>query len=49
VRGGRFFHVQLGTVVDDPGIRPMFHIFVAEKAPWHVIADSLPQHDRLPP
>jgi hypothetical protein len=49
VRGGRFFHVQLGTVVGDPGIRPAFHIFVAEKAPWHVIADSLPQHDGLPP
>jgi hypothetical protein len=49
VRDGRYFHVQLGTVAGDPGIRPMFHIFVAEKAPWHVIADSLPQHDGLPP
>jgi len=49
VRNGGFFHVALGTLVDDPGIRPMFHIFVASKAPWHEIADSLPQYAELPP
>jgi hypothetical protein len=49
VRDGRFFHVKMGTLVDDPGIRPMFHIFVGSKAPWHEIADSLPQYAELPP
>ena len=33
----------------DPGIRPMFHIFVGSKAPWHEITDSLPQYAELPP
>lgn len=25
------------------------HVFVGSKAPWHVIADDLPQHDAAPP
>jgi hypothetical protein len=49
VRDGQFFHVTMGTLVDDPGIRPMLHIFVASKAPWHEITDSLPQYAELPP
>ncbi len=49
VRDGRFLHVKMGTLVDDPGIRPMFHIFVGSKAPWHEITDSLPQYTELPP
>ena len=49
VREGRFLHVTMGTLVDDPTIRPMFHIFVGSKAPWHEIADALPQHAGFPP
>ena len=33
----------------DPGIRPMFPIFVGSKAPWHEITNSLPQYAELPP
>lgn len=43
VRNGEFVHVPLGTLVDDPSIRPMFHIFVGSKAPWYEITDALPQ------
>ena len=35
--------VPAGCLDDDPGIRPGRHIFVASMAPWHVIADDLPQ------
>jgi hypothetical protein len=49
VRDGQFVHVKMGTLVDDPGIRPMLHIFVGSKAPWHEITDSLPQYADLPP
>jgi hypothetical protein len=49
VRDGQFFHVKLGTLVDDPGIRPSFHIFVGSKASWHEITDALPQYAKLPP
>ena len=49
VRDGQFMHVALGTLVDDPGIRPTFHIFVGSKAPWHEITDALPQYAELPP
>jgi hypothetical protein len=30
--------VRLGSLDDDPGIRPQYHSFVGSKAPW----DSLP-------
>jgi len=44
VRNGAFVHVAMGTLVDDPSIRPTAHIFVGSKAPWHVITDDLPQY-----
>src|SRR5690349_8826197 len=25
------------------------HVFVGSKAPWHIIADGLPQHEAMPP
>jgi hypothetical protein len=42
VRNGAFVHVAMGTLVDDPTIRPTAHIFVGSKAPWHAITDDLP-------
>ena len=44
VRNGAFVHVAMGTLVDDPAIRPSAHIFVGSKAPWYVITDGLPQY-----
>ena len=44
VRGGAFVHVAMGTLVDDPRIRPAWHIFVGSKAPWFTITDGLPQY-----
>jgi hypothetical protein len=35
--------LPLGTLDDDPGVRPSAHVFVDSKAPWFEIADSLPQ------
>jgi hypothetical protein len=49
VREGAWVHVALGTLVDDPAIRPDRHIFVGSKAPWYTIADDLPQHEEFPP
>jgi hypothetical protein len=43
VRAGAFVHVAMGTLVDDPTIRPTKHIFVGSKAPWFTITDDLPQ------
>jgi len=45
VRGGDYVHVALGSLVDDPSIRPTKHIFVGSKAPWFEITDDLPQHE----
>jgi len=45
VRDGTFVHVTLGTLVDDPSIRPGAHIFVGSKAPWFTITDDLPQYN----
>lgn len=45
VRDGAFVHVGMGSLVDDPGIRPNKHIFVGSKAPWFTITDNLPQYE----
>jgi hypothetical protein len=45
VRDGAYVHVAMGTLVDDPAIRPTKHIFVGSKAPWFIITDDLPQYD----
>ena len=47
VREGQYVHVALGTLVDDPSIRPSAHIFVGSKAPWFTITDELPQYEEL--
>src|SRR5262245_24608872 len=44
VRDGAFVHVAMGTLVDNPSIRPTHHIFVGSKAPWFTITDELPQY-----
>jgi hypothetical protein len=49
VRNGEYAHVQMGTLIDDPKIRPRFHLHVASKASWHDITDSLPQFAEMPP
>ena len=38
----------MGTLDDDPGIKPSVHIFVADKAPWFEISDRLPQYTEMP-
>ena len=43
VRAGQFVHVPMGTLHDEPTIRPTAHIFVGSKAPWFTITDDLPQ------
>lgn len=40
--------IALGVIDGDPGVRPSCHIFVASKAPWYDITDSLPQHPTGP-
>jgi hypothetical protein len=47
VREGAYVHVTLGTLVDDPSIRPSAHIFVGSKAAWYTITDDLPQHQEF--
>jgi hypothetical protein len=45
VRDGAYVHVAMGTLVEDPAIRPSAHIFVGSKASWFTIADDLPQYE----
>jgi hypothetical protein len=45
VRGGAYVHVAMGSLVDEPTIRPAGHIFVGSKAPWYEITDDLPQFE----
>ncbi len=43
------FGIALGTLDDDPGVRPECHVFVGSKASWFEITDDLPRYDELPP
>jgi len=45
VRDGGYVHVALGSLVDEPAMRPTKHIFVGSKAPWYEITDDLPQFE----
>ena len=45
VREGDWVHVAMGSLVDDPSIRPSEHIYVGSKAEWFEITDDLPQFD----
>jgi len=41
--------IPAGLLDDDPGVRPMLHMFVGSKAPWWEIDDSLPKYDKWVP
>lgn len=40
--------VVLGAIEGDPHARPERHVFVASKAPWYSIGDTLPQFNIYP-
>lgn len=42
------FALALGTLDDDPGVRPSMHIYIETKVPWLDINDGLPQHEGHP-
>jgi hypothetical protein len=42
--------VRLGSLDDDPGIRPQYHSFVGSKAAWDSFPDDgLPRYEERPP
>ncbi len=41
--------LPLGTLDDDPGLRPGAHVFVGSRAPWYEINDDRPRFETLPP
>ena len=41
--------VPAGLLDDDPGVRPILHVFVSSCAPWWTIADDLPRYDKWMP
>ena len=42
------YGLAMGSLDDDPVVRPACHEFVDSKAPWYEIADDLPQHRGFP-
>jgi len=42
------YGLAMGSLDDDPGVRPTRHEFVASKAPWFEITDGLPQYPSFP-
>lgn len=47
---GHEVSIRLGSLDGDPGIRPQFHNFVADAAPWDMLPDDgLPRFDERKP
>jgi len=42
-------YLAMGTIDGNPATPPAFHQFVASRAPWYEITDSLPQYDARVP
>ncbi len=45
---GDYVVLAASTLDADPGIRPSFHEYVAHKAPWFEITDTVRQYDASP-
>ena len=43
------FPISAHALDDDPGVRPVLHEHVADKAPWYEIHDELPRFEADPP
>lgn len=41
--------IAAGLLDDDPGVRPMLHVFTSSRAPWWEIHDGLPHHEKWMP
>lgn len=43
----KHYVLRLGTLDDDPGVRPTHHIWLSQKAPWYNVETdcNLPKHD----
>ncbi len=47
---GEEVSVRMGSLDDDPGLRPMYHAFVGSRAPWDELPDDgLPRYDGAAP
>ena len=48
--GQNHYILRLGTLDDDPGVRPVNHIWVSLKAPWYNLENdcTLPKYDEWP-
>ncbi len=47
--GGAMVFTPAGNLLEDCGVRPEAHIFVASKAVWYPITDELPRFAEYPP
>ena len=47
--GAPYFVLQAGSLDDDVELRPLRHIFTAQRAPWFEIRDGLPSFEGQPP
>lgn len=44
----KMIHLRLGSLDDNPSIKPAYHVFVGSKADWEKIIDDLPQFEATP-
>ena len=47
-KSGKAVVVTAGTLDDDPEVKPVHNIFMADKAPWYEEVGSLMKYEALP-
>lgn len=48
-KSGNVVVIPAGTLNGDPDIRPMQNIFCGSRPDWYTSADSIPEHEEMPP
>ena len=47
-KSGKAHIVPVGTLDDDPDVKPIHNIYYVDKAPWYEHVDTLTKYDALP-
>jgi hypothetical protein len=40
--------LRMGTLDEDPKVKPTGHIWLSHKTPWYEVFDDLPKYDEMP-
>jgi hypothetical protein len=48
-KSGKVIIIPAGTLDEDPEIKPSYNMYCGSRPEWYVAAESLPEHEEMPP